>query len=815
MFVAVGAGLIAARHGPALGSAGWFSIGVGACALALATRGHACRAALLAAVAACAGGWFVLRIREAPPDRLDRVAPGGSVVCVEGVVLGTPRPIVRPRDGVASFLRRPPRARFDADLSALLDADNRRDVQGRVWVVCDGEPPPVRAGDRVRIVGRFSPPEPPLNPGEPDLREHAAQGGFAGLIEVPGASAVRPAPGPVSLAGGARSALLRGLAAWRDRARTVVLRCAGDDPRDPSRALLLGLVLGEYDESAGRIRDSFARTGLVHVLSISGFHFAVMAWVALAAVRLTGDRGFLEPLIVAALVLAYAAVVPPASPIVRSGAMVLGLLAGEAIGRRHDRVTLLIWIGVGLLAWRPLDLWSLGFQLSLGLTGLLLWTGEALHARLWGVPIVTDRPRPRTLPARLAGSLKGAVSAGLLCVVVSAPVLAWRVGLVSPLSLAACVLVTPIIVVVLWLAYGALMAGLVVPGAAEAAGHVLRFLASVATRAVEWIDTVPFSSVRVPPVSWVWAAGATAVALYWVRRGTWRDARGWCAAGIVVAWMVVGWAGAGRLSPGVALRVDMFAVGDGSCCLLRAPGGAVLWDCAPTESGGVMPEIVRACRELGAWRVATVVVTHPDLDHFGGLPDLVEPLGVRRVIVTERFVSQAGERRAGAAAWLLEELSRRGVEVVAAKAGDTLALGEGSITFLFPPAGAPFTLDNDTSLVALVEGRGDGTHRPRVLMTGDVQDEAIAAMTRAHAIPRPDVLELPHHGSARPAAVEWAGRLDPRLVMQSTGPSRVGDRRWAIVRAGRAWYTTAVDGAAWAEVARDGTLRHGSVRAGP
>jgi hypothetical protein len=48
--------------------------------------------------------------------------------------------------------------------------------------------------------------------------------------------------------------------------------------------------------------------------------------------------------------------------------------------------------------------------------------------------------------------------------------------------------------------------------------------------------------------------------------------------------------------------------------------------------------------------------------------------------------------------------------------------------------------------------------------------------------------------------------------MQSTGPKRVNDPRWEAVRNKGLWYTTAADGAAWVELGRDGTLRHGCVR---
>lgn len=811
-FAGVGAGIFAARFGPVLGSGVWFSLALGACAIALGSRGWWCRAALFAGVFLAAGGWYALRVREAPADRLDRLMPGGGIVCVEGLVLDTPRKLDEPREGLAKFRSHPASSRFDVAVEWIVDGEKPAAASGRVWVVSAGDPPRVRAGERVRLTGTLRPVDPPLNWGESDLRLYAAQEGYAGVLSVAGEGGVSEARTTASVLSSVRSWWAGAVEAWRQRARGVVMRAAGDDPRDPGRALLLGLVLGDYDQSSGAIRGSFARTGLAHILSISGFHLAVMAWVALVLVRLTGDRGFVEPLIVALLVLAYAAVVPSGSPILRSAAMVLAVLAGEAVGRRHDRVTLLLWIGVALLVWRPLDLWSLGYQLSLGLTTLLFWTGNAFHDRLWGVRIRTDLPEARPPLARAIEPIKASISAGVLCCLVSMPLLACRVGLVSPAAIAATVVVTPLIVLALWVAYGALILGMVIPGAAEASAWVLRGLCGGAVKLVAWIDRVPYSSFRVPPMPWAWGATATLVALYWVRRGTRRDTAAWCASAALLVWAGGLWWTADRLPGGVALRMDTLAVGDGSCHVLRANGGAVLWDCAPMDVGGAMPPVVKACREVGVWRTPTAVITHPDLDHFGGLPDAIEPLGVRRVVLGERFVNQAADQPRSAAAYLVDELKRRGVEIVVVKAGDTVELGEARITFLSPPGGDAWKIDNDESLVGLVEGRGVGGARPSILMTGDIQDDAIHWLEESQPKRKPGVLELPHHGSARPASIRWVGSLRPGLVMQSTGPRRVNDPRWDGVRAGSVWYTTAADGAAWAEVRRDGTLRHGCVR---
>ena len=200
---------------------------------------------------------------------------------------------------------------------------------------------------------------------------------------------------------------------------------------------------------------------------------------------------------------------------------------------------------------------------------------------------------------------------------------------------------------------------------------------------------------------------------------------------------------------------------------------------------------------------------HPDLDHFGGVAEAVRPLGIKRVLVGHRFTQQATDQPTGAAAMLLLELRLLGVDVAELHAGDTLTLGDSTLTFIAPPPDAPWPQDNDHSLVARVSV---GQEQSAILLTGDIQDEAIRSLSANHPGLSARVLELPHHGSARPPAIAFAYALRPEVVIQSTGPRRANDPRWDAVRQHTTWYTTSEDGAAFVEFQSSGLMRSGSFR---
>jgi beta-lactamase superfamily II metal-dependent hydrolase len=99
-----------------------------------------------------------------------------------------------------------------------------------------------------------------------------------------------------------------------------------------------------------------------------------------------------------------------------------------------------------------------------------------------------------------------------------------------------------------------------------------------------------------------------------------------------------------------------------------------------------------------------------------------------------------------------------------------------------------------------------------VLLTGDIEGPAMLRIRRMYpdlpALFSGGVIELPHHGSARDEAYRFIDWLNPSVVMQSTGPTRLNDERWDAQRSGRAWYTTAQHGAIVHEVYRDGRIEH-------
>jgi competence protein ComEC len=804
------AGLITARAvpgmpaGAALGLAGFL------CAAAGLTRGRKCKALLTAAAFIFGFGWFTARVHEHSPRWLGGQPPG--LVRVEGIVLDTPRTFTSERHPLNPNILPSERGRFGLAVTHLIREGTPEPASGTVWVRVaggfDGEPP--CAGDRVRITGDLEHLPPARNPGERDRRLWGVQDGRVGWLRLTGSDLIEPATQPTTLLGRAESWWLRSRTALADRAHEILL---GGAEKDEGRALLGALVLGDDDRVLRDVRTSFNRLGLAHILTISGFHLAVMTGVVLVLLRLWGDIGRWEPIIAATLILAYLAILPFNAPVWRSGLMILGLLAADALGRRHDRLAILGWIAFIILLYRPLEAWSIGFQLSFGLVGLLIWLGEFVHGRLFGIRLRGLVPEPeRGVLGMAFETLRQLTSTSLLCGLVATPIVAYHTGLVSPVAVLTSIVLVPPITVLLIAAYIILLLGVMAPPLAGFASQVLGVLSDWTSATVRWVDSLPGTSFDVPRISLALALAATGAILYWFIRGRKRDVATWALAITITAWTIAEFRLSVYLSRNTLVRVDTLAVGDGTCHLIRSGPDAMLWDCGSLEPGIGEVTIPRAVRELGAVKVPTVLVTHPNVDHFNGLIDIAEPLGIKLLITGEAVAARVRDKSASAEAYLFSELARRGVEIRIVAAGDRIELGDVQLEIISPARGTRWTTDNDASLVARIVPKGGAPDdKTAVLLTGDIQNAAIESILESHPRLRPQVIEAPHHGSPRESGIAFVSRLGPEIVLQSTGPSRAGDPRWQPVRDNTRFYCTAIDGAAWVEVKKDGTVRSGAM----
>ena len=624
---------------------------------------------------------------------------------------------------------RPGRLRLTVRLAEPVTLEGGRVQVDPVAAGCSGEldarwPPGVAmaAGYRCRIEASWIP-------------RRGTAGRTAGTLVVTSAGPAEGAPGVAA------------------RLRTAL----GDASRSlyGGRAMLVdALMLGRRGGIDPELQDRFAQSGLVHLLSISGFHVGLIgAWVYLVA-RLLGARRERALGIAALSSTAYVAFIGWPAPATRAAALAV-VAARCRIGQRHVRGDELL--AATCLAVLLIDPWA-ALDLGAWLSAAALW-GATRFSR-W-----TDAALGRGFGWRTLGSSVGATLA-------TAPITAWALGTVAPIGIVLNLAAIPLAAVAVpGVLVSLLLHPVVAPfGRAFAAGaglmlHLLELVAAAGA-------AMPGGHQLLEPgrmgATMPWA-GALAVAL-WITspRTTLPEAgrrAGWAFTALV--WLrLAGAAALGAGDGGRSLTLHFLDVGQGDAAVIRTPGGHwILVDAGPAGEGADAGRRVVApfLQRQGARSLSLAIVSHAHADHLGGLPAVMARVRPRLVIEPGADVADPRYTR------FLDRLLADGVPWHPARAGDHFGIDSVRFTVLHPvPGWSAWGEDvNEDSQVLLVEYRDF-----QAIFAGDAGFPAEDAM-RGH-LPRVDLLKVGHHGSRGSTGDGWLDQLAPPVAVISLGRNDYG-----------------------------------------
>lgn len=611
----------------------------------------------------------------------------------------------------------------------------------------------VHVGDEVEVTAMLSLPAGPDNPGQRDFAADERDRRITAELRVNKATE-------------AISRLERRNAwdgdVWLARVRGQAARTLRELMPDRDAAVARALLLGDGSAMDRSEWDEYIRTGVVHVLAISGQHLVVLAGFFWLIFRLVGTRRRYGAVAIMAIVIGYGLVTGMRPSALRSIVMVCVVCVGFLLRRPVNRANAFAFAWLAVVALDPTDPFTLGCQLSFLAVFVLIWGLSRLTRP--GPQSPLDRLIEESRPAgiRLARFLGREV--GLLYLVtvvlfvVTGPVLIDRQNVLSPVGILIgppLILLTGLAIVsgFLMLLIGSVSLTLAVPFA-----EVTRLALSLCGRTVRLGDQIPGGVVYGPgPPVW-WLVGfyigiAAAVLLHppWPRR----------ILPALAAWIVLGvFVTSPRTDPD-ELRITVLSVGHGTACVLECPDGRVLLYDVGTMAG---PETVRHVVAPYLWhrgirRIDEVFLSHADVDHFNGLVELLRRFPVGLVTLTPSFAVKP-TLEVGA---VLAALDRHGVERWIAVAGDRFTAGGVEIAVLHPPPEGPGTTENERSLVLHVSYSGRS-----VLLTGDLEK---AGTARVVALPTvaADVVMAPHHGSRTAFGRDFRDWAKPSFVVVSKG----------------------------------------------
>jgi len=767
-------------------------------------HGRAGLACCLSLCFASLGGIRLLSFKRLPADDIAKVlGEQRSLATIRGIIATRPRIEKRPDWQFARFKPTDPPTSFYLELTQLQSLSGWAPVTGTVRVQVDEPVLDLDAGDCIQAYCWLERFKPASNPGQFDFARWLARRNIfvAATVKTREGIQLHPSP-PAALP-----------AKLRRTIRNIVARglLGAMDDSGPARGLLEALLLGYRGNIDSRTHRAFCVTGLLHFVSLSGLHFGILMGIVWWLCKTAGLLRRGRALVCALAIGGFLSVVPARAPTLRAAVIGWVFCASLLFRRRPNPLNTLSLAAIVLLLIRPTQLFEAGWQLSFAtVLGILVLEGrierkvretvEDLCANLdyrryW---------RSARLLSKAARVLVPLFAVGLAAWIGAAGILLYHFGTITPLASVWTVLVFPLVAVVLGLGFLKILVFHLLPTLGWILGVAAAWASELLVWAVVLLSRLDFSQVligRVPlwPVLLYYAAVILAVAGRF-RRSLLHRA---LVAGLVVIVLLplaaLKWRRLGHRD----LVMTCLDVGHGQAILVQFPGGSnALFDAGSLNVSDVGTRVVGpALHHEGIGRLEAVFVSHNDLDHLNGIPEVASQCRIGQVCVNQAFFDQALDW--GTARYLEECLGRIGLDVRSEPTRPDLA-GPARLESFWPPAATSGTeqlSDNDRSQVWLVEFAGR-----RILLCSDIERYAQRRILDLYPRLRADVVVAPHHGSVTTAEPGFIEKLAPQILVCSCDRRTYQRHCQARTDDQVEVFYTARDGAVTIRIGQDGGL---------
>ncbi len=680
---------------------------------------------------------------------LDDIADAHPKVTVQGTVLEPPR--------ISQA-----RGRFRLRTESVYSESGSKEVKAILLVKVYKDIPNLKPGDKIRLRGRLKPFKNFNNPGSYDYRSAMKLKGVSCALSVSDGRGIVPMgpgflPFPYS-------------AVERFQRPVRVLLKKGLSSQ--GFALYRALLLGERQGIDGNLREPFDRTGLGHILAVSGLHIGLVAWVSFFIVRallsisyrlmLTIDIRKTAAAITCLPVIGYTVLAGFQISSQRAMIMVLVYLLSIILGKEKDVWSTLALAGLIILAVNPPALFDVSFQLSFCAVVGIVWLSPILFGWL-------KRPE-KNLRDKVFEYLAGLAAVTVSATLFLLPVIAFYFNRVSVVGIPANITVVPILG--LWVIPFGFMAALLLPVSGQlalllinigAAGldimiGIIRFFSSFSWSYMwlpkpNMLETLFFYCLIVLPfvLKKRWAGAAIlAITLfwlsdvaYWIHDVHFRD----------------------------SLKVTYLDVGQGNSALVEFPMGKKML----IDGGGFPGDTFDSGRMVIApflWRskimdVDYLVLSHPQTDHMNGLRFIAQNFS------PTQFWCNGDRSYTDSFKELMGIIDKKGIDMLLPEhLRGTIDINGAEVRLLHPLSDKrlPFPYKsgrdlNNNSLVLRISYMGK-----TFLFPGDIQAEGERILvSRSGAALKSDFLLCPHHGSSTSCSVDFLEMVRPGQCIISCG----------------------------------------------
>ena len=498
-------------------------------------------------------------------------------------------------------------------------------------------------------------------------------------------------------------------------------------------ALIPGMVLGDTSKQSPEFKNSMKRSGLTHLVAVSGANFALVSAFVLWMMQFLFARMKFRLSATALSLIAFIALVRPSPSVLRAAAMAAVLLVAQGTKRGRDSLPALGFAMAAVVIIDPWQARDAGFALSvLATAGLLLFA-----------PVLIEK-----LSTHMPGKLAQALAPPIAAIVFCSPIIVALSGYLAPMSVIANLLAAPFVAPITIVGFIAALFSPFAPLLSTVLIWFIRFPAGAIALIAHWASSFPVLNLRTGKIGFLIVAGFTL--------GSWLLKK-WFKHIIIFTLVVlisITWL---QRWPGGDWQVANCDIGQGDSMVINLGNhrGIVI---------DVGPDAVaedRCLKALGINEIPLLILSHFHADHVAGLPGAIKNRTVGQVWVSVNSAPLVESAMAQAAL--------KGIEMIKAVRGMSARVGPFTINVFWPTLSATSFAEmpgdgsqvNNSSIATLITSAEFS-----IFAGGDIEPPVQEVLVKDVA--PVDIYKVSHHGS-RYQDLAFMAALHPRISIISVG----------------------------------------------
>jgi len=582
------------------------------------------------------------------------------------------------------------------------------------------------------------------------------------------------------------------------------------EPAEQTKGLLEALLLGQRADIDSDTYAAFRKTGLAHFISLSGLHLGILIGTIWWLCKIAGLLKPARAVICIIAISIFLLVVPPRAPTMRA-AIIASIFCLSVIFRRYSNpLNTLSLAAIILLLIRPTNLFEPGWQLSFAtVLGLLVFCEQFhffLYEKIMGMRWHSNSPKTKPffrLMSRPGPFLLRAFSTGITFWLGGAGILLYHFYTINPLAAIWTIIAFPLVAAILILGFFKIILFFLLPTLSAGLGLIVILFSNWLIALVKILAQLNFSQILIghvsPAIIILYYCLIGFAALTFFRKPLLK--RIFCAATILVILISLGFTKYQRTHHD-SLTLTCLDVGHGQAILAQLPCNTnILFDAGSLSKSNVGGRvIVPFLNYSGINKIDSIIISHNDLDHINGLPEIVQQSNVTDVYANNAFFRKKDQW--GTAKFLEDCLNEKNIEIKPTSQMPNLS-GSAKIKFIWPDEKSVPTdnlSDNDSSLVTMIEFAGT-----KILLCSDIGKFAQQNLSQLYPRLKADIVIAPHHGSTNTLQAGFLDHLKPKTIISSCSRKQYKRLKNSPKIAANQFYT-AKDNAIKITIQKDGTI---------